>query len=220
MEDFNGKCALIIVDMQNDFVIGSLCIKNGHANEDPLEIVEPLNKLIKNNHISFYENVYDSDRLLSEENNNPKCFDNVLFVKPFEYRQTVFPKHCVCNTKGAEIYPDIIVPENSIFINKGINTFYDSYSGFFDNQKINKTELEDVLKNNNISIVFVCGVAYEYCVSSTANDASDLGFKTYIIDDCIKGLDFNEMKKAKEKMNKHGIIEITSNEILSIKNKS
>uniref|UniRef100_A0A0N5BZF3 Isochorismatase domain-containing protein n=1 Tax=Strongyloides papillosus TaxID=174720 RepID=A0A0N5BZF3_STREA len=49
MKDNGEKRALIVVDMQNDFLIGSLCIKNGPAQEDPLEIVEPLNKLIKSN---------------------------------------------------------------------------------------------------------------------------------------------------------------------------
>ncbi|CEF62658.1 Isochorismatase-like domain-containing protein [Strongyloides ratti] len=235
MEDINEKSALIVVDMQNDFIIGSLCIKNGHANEDPLEIVEPINKLIESNyfdliiftkdwhpdnHISFYENIHNSDRLLSEENKNPKCFDNVLFIKPFEYRQIIFPKHCVSNTYGAEIHSDIVIPKNSYFVNKGIDTFHDSFSGFFDNHKVNKTELENILKENNIKVVFVCGVAYEYCVSSTANDASDLGFKTYLIKDCTKGLDFDEMKKAKEKMNERAVIEITSSEIFHLNNDS
>uniref|UniRef100_A0A0N5CFS6 nicotinamidase n=1 Tax=Strongyloides papillosus TaxID=174720 RepID=A0A0N5CFS6_STREA len=203
MKDNGEKRALIVVDMQNDFLIGSLCIKNGPAHEDPLEIVEPLNKLIKN-------------RSLSDNCKNSKCFDDVLFIKPFECKQVVFPKHCICDTPGAEIYEDIIVPENSIVVKKGTDTFHDSYSGFFDNLKINKTELEDRLKENNIESVFVCGVALEYCVSSTANDASDLGFKTYFITDCTRGLNFDDMIKAKDEMKRHGVIEITSKEISSI----
>uniref|UniRef100_A0A0N5C0C7 nicotinamidase n=1 Tax=Strongyloides papillosus TaxID=174720 RepID=A0A0N5C0C7_STREA len=228
MEDNGKKRALIVVDMQNDFLIGSLCIKNGPAHEDPLEIVEPLNKLIKSNmfdlivftkdwhptnHISFYDNIHDLDRSLSDSCTNSKCFDDVLFIKPFECKQVVFPKHCIRNTPGAEIYKDIIVPENSIVVKKGTNTYYDSYSGFFDNHKINKTELEDKLKEINIESVFVCGVSLEYCVSSTANDASDLGFKTYFITDCTRGLNFDDMIKAKDEMKRHGVIEITSKEI-------
>uniref|UniRef100_A0A0N4Z7C5 nicotinamidase n=1 Tax=Parastrongyloides trichosuri TaxID=131310 RepID=A0A0N4Z7C5_PARTI len=231
MENIEKNCALIIVDVQNDFMNGSLCIKNGPAGEDPLEIVDPINLLITSNffdciiftkdwhppnHISFFENIHDSDRVLSECSSDPQCFDCVYFEKPINFRQRLFPKHCICNTEGASIYGDIIVPPDSVVINKGTNTFYDSYSGFFDNLKVHKTELENILKERGIKTVFVCGVAYEYCVACTAKDASDLGFKTFIITDCTKGLDKDDMLEAMEEMKSHGIVEINSKNILVI----
>jgi nicotinamidase/pyrazinamidase len=73
----------------------------------------------------------------------------------------------------------------------------DSYSGFFDNDKLKSTGLGDYLKARNVSEVAVCGLALDYCVYFTANDSIDLGFKTSIIENASKAIDQAEYQIKK-----------------------
>lgn len=72
---------------------------------------------------------------------------------------------------------------------QGNNCYVDSYSGFFDNGKFTKTNLDDVLKENGIKNVYVTGIALDYCVFFTSKDSKLLGYNTYVIKDACKSTD-------------------------------
>jgi nicotinamidase/pyrazinamidase len=126
----------------------------------------------------------------------------------------MWPNHCVQNTKGAEFVKDLIIQPNDIVVKKGTNTKIDSYSGFFDNSKKQKTELDNILKKNNIKNIFVCGLATDYCVSYTAFDGEELGYNVSFIEDASKGIDEKSIKIAIEKMKKKNIKILNSNSII------
>uniref|UniRef100_A0A0N4ZCL0 nicotinamidase n=1 Tax=Parastrongyloides trichosuri TaxID=131310 RepID=A0A0N4ZCL0_PARTI len=201
----NLKSALIVVDFQNDFVCGSLAIKNGKANQDPMDALPTLNRMIvdfpfdrivytqdwhPSNHISFYEHCRNNDRELRKEDKGRKLrpFDAVKFNKPSKFSQVLYPTHCVQNSWGAEISPHIHLAKNAKYIRKGTNIYIDSYSAFADNAGNGKSELEELLRNEDIDVLFVCGLAYEICVAATAKDGVKLGFLTALVSDCSKGL--------------------------------
>ena len=158
------KSALIVVDVQNDFIAddGSLRVK------DAKSIVPVINELIQNtnfdvivytfdwhpsNHCSFIENIFDDsiDRKIKQMMNKTSIKDLVIgdfviFEKHPSLRQCLWPRHCVQNTSGAQLYKDLIVAKNSINITKGMNPDIDSYSAFWDNGRHDKTDLDHKLQ--------------------------------------------------------------------------
>lgn len=184
--------ALIIVDMQNDFLQGGkLAVHGGN------EIISIINKIQKkfdlvvatqdwhpNDHRSFAsqhqgKNVYEKIDLLGME-------------------QILWPDHCIQGTFGAELSSDLSQNRIEAIFRKGMNKNIDSYSGFFDNGKLKCTGLGDFFKGREISEVYVCGLAADYCVYYTAKDALELGFKTFIIENATKAIDAVNFDLIKE----------------------
>lgn len=200
------RTAIIIVDVQNDFISGTLSVSNCPAGQHGEEVVAPINRLIDtvpfdlhcysldwhpSDHVSFVDTVhlrkFHSDSKIQEAD---KCniYDTVVFEGPPRTEQTLWPRHCVQESWGAELHKDLKVHPNGQVIKKGVLPDIDSYSAFFDNQKLSKTALEEIIKKEVVSDVYVCGIATDVCVASTAYHANELGFRTILIDDCSRGI--------------------------------
>ena len=176
------KSALIVVDVQNDFIDGSLLVPDG------LKVVSVINSLLDTvafdavvytmdwhprNHCSFFENV--NLRKLSEKSpvkTNFQLFDTVIFEQYPNADQKLWPTHCVQGSKGAELHPDlkIINPEKDemkrklIYTKKGHNPDIDSYSAFYDNAKLSETGLDKDLKEIGVTDIYLTGLAADVCV--------------------------------------------------------
>nr|ACO14708.1 Pyrazinamidase/nicotinamidase [Caligus clemensi] len=208
------KSALLIIDVQNDFISGSLSISECPAGENGEEVVAPINKLIDTvpfdmicysldwhplDHISFVENVHT--RKLAPESkikdpNKASVREVVIFEGPPKTEQILWPAHCVQEPWGAELHKELKLAENSIIIHKGCNPDLDSYSAFFDNKKLGHTKLEEILRNANIQDLYVCGIATDVCVASTAKDSMELGFRTILMDNCSRGISSEDIQKT------------------------
>ena len=81
-----------------------------------------------------------------------------------EIEQVLWPAHCIQQTAGADLHPDLIRVNNAIHVYKGTNPEIDSYSAFWDNMKLSKTSLDDQLKERNVTDVYVVGLATDVCV--------------------------------------------------------
>ena len=103
--------------------------------------------------------------------------------------QVMWPDHCVQGSEGAKIHADLEIREEDVVVQKGTHVDHDSYSGFQDNDKIHKTELESVLSAAGITHIYVGGLATDYCVSFSVIDALDLGLNVTVIQDAIRGID-------------------------------
>ncbi|RWS00591.1 pyrazinamidase/nicotinamidase-like protein [Dinothrombium tinctorium] len=238
------RSALIVVDVQNDFISGSLSINKCPAGQKAEEIVPIINHLIKDvkfheicftydwhpeDHISFLENIRlrkviekNGKPLVNNGTNDPvadvQILDIVTFEGPPKIVQKMWPKHCVQNSSGAALHSDLKVDSKAIKIYKGTNSLLDSYSAFWDNLKLNATSLDHELKSRNITDVYICGLAYDVCVTATAIDALELGYRTILINDASKGVDINEISKSKDKLiSKHCVI-VESNEVKNMVN--
>jgi nicotinamidase/pyrazinamidase len=121
--------------------------------------------------------------------------------------QTLWPVHCVQNTPGAELAPDLDRSRISKIFQKGTDPGIDSYSGFFDNGHRNSTGLGEWLREHRIHEFFVCGLATDYCVKFTALDAVHFGFKTTLIEDASRGVNLHpsDSSDAIEEMKRAGI---------------
>ena len=131
-----------------------------------------------------------------------QVFDEVTFaLNSTESRsQVLWPRHCVQNSEGAKLHPDLDIPPNAVFIKKGKNPDVDSYSAFWDNSKLKATELESVLREAEITSVYVCGIATDVCVKATAIDALELGFQVFLVKEACRGVEENAIKKALEEI--------------------
>ena len=196
--------ALIIVDMQNDFIPGgALPVEGGDL------IVEGINKLAK----LFKEN---KAIVVLTQDWHPKNHKSFASSHPGknpgdEYQSNgigpvLWPDHCVQNTHGAEFHKDLKIDADKV-IQKGMNTEVDSYSGFLDNDKKSETGLAEYLKSVKIKRIFVCGLALDYCCYFTAMDGVDFGFEVYFLVDLTKGIDLppGNISDSLENMSNKGI---------------
>lgn len=175
--------ALIIVDIQNDFIPGgSLAVTDGD------KIISRINELQK----KFDLVVATQDWHPSNHKSFASQHDG---MNPFDVidlnglQQTLWPDHCIQSTKGAEFHKDLNTNKIEAIFRKGTNPEIDSYSGFFDNGRKKATGLHGYLQERKVTSVFVCGLAADFCVYYTALDALSLGYETTILDESTKAID-------------------------------
>lgn len=179
--------ALILVDIQNDFCPGGkLAVSQGD------EILPLVNELITSDKYNVIVATKDwhLSTHLSFAINNPgkKEYDMAtLGNQP----QVMWPSHCVQNSAGADFHPKLNTQKIDKIFTKGANKDVDSYSGFYDNDKISSTGLGEWLKEKGIKEVDIVGLALDYCVKATAEDANKLGFKTTVIKDATRAVNIN-----------------------------
>lgn len=177
--------ALIIVDVQNDFLEGgSLAVPHGN------EIIPIINKIQREYDLVIATQDWHpvNHQSFASEHPDRKEFDVIELVG---LQQVLWPKHCVQGTFGAEFHKDLNTDLIEVIFRKGMNIEIDSYSGFYDNEKRKNTGMAGFLKDRNVTEVTVCGLAADFCVYYTAKDAIDLGFKTNILLDATKPIDSN-----------------------------
>jgi nicotinamidase/pyrazinamidase len=202
--------ALILVDIQNDFLPGgALAVPDGDAVipvANKLQAVFPLVVATQDwhpaNHGSF-----------AASHPGKKVFEQIeLNGLP----QTLWPVHCVQNTKGADLANALDRNRIAKIFPKGTDAGIDSYSGFFDNGHRKSTGLGEWLKVQGVTEVFVCGLATDYCVKFTALDAVGMGFKTHFIEDASRGVTLHpdDVKNAIDEMKRARIAIVQSADLL------
>ena len=93
--------------------------------------------------------------------------EQVTFCGPPRTEQILWPRHCVQQTWGAQLHHNLKLHANARRVYKGIHPDVDSYSAFFDNQKLSKTCLEEIIRKENVEDLFICGIATDVCVGNT-----------------------------------------------------
>ncbi len=203
--------ALIVVDMQNDFMPGgALGVKGGDI------LIPIINRLIPKFPLCVTSKDWHPPHHISFASSHPgKKIGDIIQVegKP----QVLWPDHCVQNTHGAENSSGLDTKRIQETFHKGTDPKIDSYSCFFDNARKRSTGLETYLKKHHVDEVYIAGLTTDYCVLYTAFDAIDLGFKVFVIEDACAGIDLHkgDVKKALEAIAAKGGTIITSKELLS-----
>ena len=192
--------ALIIIDMQNDFCHGgALAVKDGE------KLVEPINCAQKKfDTIILTQDWHPTDHksfASSHENKNP--FDTV----EMSYGdQVLWPDHCIQGSMGARFHPDLNHKRADVIIRKGSNPAVDSYSAFYENDKLTSTGLHGYLKNREVTKLTLVGLATDYCVAFSALDAEKLGYAVTVRLDMARGIDSDgSLNAALDKMSKAGV---------------
>jgi nicotinamidase/pyrazinamidase len=190
--------ALIIIDVQYDFLPGgALAVEHGN------EIVQTINELQSSYDLVVATQDWHPKGHKSFYNSHPgKTPFEVISLNGLD--QVLWPEHCVQGTKGAELVPELSTNAIEAIFRKGMDKEIDSYSGFFDNGRKKSTGMADYLKGRGVTEIAVCGVAADYCVYYTANDALDLGFKASIIERASKAIDVERYESVKSDFQKKG----------------
>jgi nicotinamidase/pyrazinamidase len=192
---------LVLVDLQADFLPGgALAVPDG-------DLVVPI---VNSMQMAFPLVVATQDW---HPANHGSFAANHPGKKPFEQidlnglPQTLWPVHCVQDTPGAALAPDLKRERIAKIFQKGTDPGIDSYSGFFDNGHRKSTGLGEWLKQQNVTEVFVCGLATDYCVKFTALDAVQAGFTTSLIEDACRGVTLrpDDVKNAIADMKAAGV---------------
>ena len=193
--------ALLLIDIQNDFLPGgALAVAKGN------EVVPVANRLMHKYDVVIATQDWHPEDHGSFASQHPgHDIGEVVVLDGLD--QILWPDHCVQGTSGAEFSPELNTAGIDHVIQKGTDRNIDSYSGFFDNARRKATGLEAYLRERNVDEVHVMGLATDYCVKFTALDAVDLGFKTSILMEGIRGVDLNEgdCQRAIDEMKSAGI---------------
>ena len=174
---------LLVIDVQNDFCPGgSLGIKDGdkiikniNSIQDKFNNVVLTQDWHPKNHSSFVTEYKDKE-----------VFSTVKM--PYG-DQTIWPAHCIQGTKGAEFHKDLNILKANTIIRKGFRREIDSYSAFWENDRVTPTGLEGSLKSLGVNRFFVCGLALDFCVAYSAIDSSIAGFDTFVLMNATKPVD-------------------------------
>jgi len=207
--------ALIIVDLQNDFLPGgALAVPHGD------EVIPVANKLQRRFNLLLATQDWHPPNHGSFATNHPgkKPGDRIMLDG---IEQILWPVHCVQNTHGADFAPSFDTSRIAHVFHKGIDPLIDSYSTFFDNAHRRRTGLGEYLKERSINDIYLLGLALDYCVKYSALDARHLGFNTHIILDGCRGigLDPGDLDRAIDEMKRAGAILLQSHDLsLSRKN--
>ncbi|PZX49578.1 bifunctional nicotinamidase/pyrazinamidase [Algoriphagus chordae] len=203
--------ALLIVDVQNDFLPGgALAVSQG---DEVIPVINALQE--KFNFIVATQDFHPEDHGSFAANHKGKSPGEMIELAGLS--QILWPVHCVQGSEGAEFHEELNPIKWKAIFQKGKNPEVDSYSGFFDNARREMTGLGDFLHNEGIMNVFVTGLAQDYCVKFTALDAVSLGFKTYLISDATRAVNLNpeDGDKALQEMKNGGVNLIDSSAILN-----
>jgi nicotinamidase/pyrazinamidase len=203
--------ALIIVDIQNDFLPGgALPVPHGD------EIIPLANQLREQERFDVVIGTQDW-----HPPNHGSFAANHRGKKPGDridldgIEQILWPVHCVQNTHGAAFATALNTKRFARIFQKGIDPRIDSYSAFFDNAHRRSTGMSDYLNQRSIKSIYLCGLALDYCVKFSTLDACQLGFRVHVIVDACRGIDLNpgDVKKALDEMKKAGAILLKSDQL-------
>jgi nicotinamidase/pyrazinamidase len=159
----SARHALIIVDVQNDFCPGgALAVPSGH------EVIPVINRLLEHRWLSVATmDWHPADHCSFEPQGGP------------------WPAHCVQETAGAALHPELDASKIQLIVTKGSQPDGEAYSGF------QGTELAKILREQGVTRVVLCGIATDYCVRATAHDALQEGFEVLVLEDAIRGVEVN-----------------------------
>jgi len=192
--------ALIIVDLQNDFLPeGALPVPHGD------EVIPLANEL--QSHFELIVATQDwhpADHGSFAANHPGKKPGDRIMLDGIE--QILWPVHCVQNTPGAQFTASLDTKRIGRIFQKGTDPKIDSYSTFFDNAHRRSTGLGDYLKERSVTDVYLVGLALDYCVKYSALDARQLGLNAHVIVDACRGiaLDPGDLDRALDEMKRAG----------------
>lgn len=204
------KSALVLVDLQRDFLPGgALAVPEGDR------VVPLANQLARRFGLVVATQDWHPPEHVSFAVNHPgKLPGDVITLG--EIRQVLWPVHCVQFTPGAAFAPGLDTGRIARIFAKGTQPDVDSYSGFFDNLRRRSTGLGEFLNSRDVRVVYILGLATDYCVRATALDARALGFETRLVVDACRGVELQEgdVQRALAEMQRAGVEMVQSSEII------
>lgn len=204
----NDRDILLVVDIQNDFCPGgSLPVPHGD------EVVPLINGLAAQfSHVVLTQDWHPRGHLSFASSYPGKTPYQAIDVS--YGRQVLWPDHCVQGTTGAAFRKDLEIPHAELVLRKGYHREIDSYSAFYENDRKTHTGLAGYLRERGFRRVFLAGLAFDFCVRYSAEDARREGFEAIVIEDACRGIDMDgSMAATRELFDASGIRCIPANAV-------
>jgi nicotinamidase/pyrazinamidase len=189
-ETINGSDVLIVVDVQNDFCPGgALAVPRGD------EVVPIINRLAARFRNVVLTQDWHPAGHFSFASTHPGAKPFATIAASYG-PQLLWPDHCVQDTHGAEFHPALHVPHAALIVRKGMQRTIDSYSAFYENDHKTPTGLVGYLRDRGLTRVFLAGLAFDFCVRYSAEDARREGFTVFVVEDACRGIDVDDSVAA------------------------
>lgn len=199
---------LLIVDIQNDFCPGgALGVPQGD------EVVPLVNRLARSfAHVVLTQDWHPKDHLSFASNHvDAKPYDTIELSYG---KQILWPDHCVQGSAGAEFRRDFLIPHAELVLRKGFHRMIDSYSAFRENDRATPTGLAGYLRERGFERLFIAGLALDFCVRYSAEDAQDAGFAVVVIEDACRAIDIGgSLTMTQKVLNERGIPRIAADRV-------
>jgi nicotinamidase/pyrazinamidase len=174
---------LLVVDVQNDFCPGgTLAVPSGE------EVVASVNRLASRfRHVILTQDWHPSGhRSFASSHPGKRPFETVMV----DYGpQILWPDHCVQGTVGAQFHDALQIPHAELVLRKGFRPTIDSYSAFYENDRKTPTGLAGYLRERGLTRIFIAGLALDFCVRYSAEDARRENFAVTVIEDACRAID-------------------------------
>lgn len=179
----SNDSVLLIIDVQNDFCPGGkLAVAGGD------ETVPLINVIARDfSHVVLTQDWHPADHSsFASQHAGAQPFTSIEM--PYG-QQTLWPDHCIIGSAGANFHTRLDVPNAQLIIRKGFRKTIDSYSAFFENDHKTPTGLAGYLKERGLQKVTLVGLAFDYCVRYSAEDAKALGFDVTVVERATRAID-------------------------------
>jgi nicotinamidase/pyrazinamidase len=190
MIDLNSPAAtdvLVVIDPQIDFCPGgALAVPGGD------EIMPLVNQLAERfAHVVLTQDWHPRNQISFASTHGAEPFSTIL--APYG-EQVLWPDHCVQGSPGADFHPLIktgLADRAEVIVRKGYNAAVDSYSACFENDKVTATGLGGYLRERGLKRCVFVGLALDFCVRYSAEDAVSEGFEAMVVTDAARAIDMN-----------------------------
>lgn len=201
----DDRTVLLVVDVQNDFCPGgSLAVADGDA------VVPVINALARRfRHVVLTQDWHPAGHAsFASSHPGRRPFETIeLAYGP----QVLWPDHCVQGSPGAAFHAGLDLPHAEAVIRKGFRPGIDSYSGLIEADRRTPTGLEGYLRERGIAKVVIAGLATDFCVNWTAQDAARAGFETVVVEDACRAIDLDgSLDRAWAEMAAAGVERVTA----------
>jgi nicotinamidase/pyrazinamidase len=204
----SARDVLLVVDIQNDFCPGgALAVPKGD------EVVPVVNRLAAwFPHVLLTQDWHVAGhQSFASSHPGKKPYD---VIEASYGPQILWPDHCVQGTRGAAFRDDLDIPKAELIIRKGYRREIDSYSAFFENDHRTPTGLGGYLRERGFERVFVAGLAFDFCVRYSSEDAHAQGFGVVVVEDACRGIDVRgSVAETHRMLSRRGIPIVQSDEI-------
>jgi nicotinamidase/pyrazinamidase len=186
----SGKDVLLVVDVQNDFCSGGrLAVPRGE------EVVPVINELASEfAHVVLTQDWHPAGHhSFASSHPGKKPYETIELAYG---SQILWPDHCVQDTEGAELHSELRIPHAELVLRKGYHREIDSYSAFYENDHKTHTGLAGYLRERGFGRVFLAGLAFDFCVRFSAEDARREGFGVAVVENACRGIDIDGSVRA------------------------
>lgn len=206
--------ALLVIDMQLDFcpamegVGGALAVPGGD------EIVPLIARLASRfEHVILTQDWHPAGHIsFASAHAGAQAYEQIQATYG---PQMLWPDHCVQGSAGAAFHPALEIPHTELVLRKGFRREIDSYSAFLENDHRTPTGLAGYLRERGLERLFLCGLAYDYCVRHSAVDGKSFGFEIVVLEDATRAVGLGgSVEETDGALAKHGIARMNSVEVM------